>query len=394
MFENLCRNAALLVEGERMAEVGSWERDVFNGDLVCSANLSAMLGISSSNPRMSGRAYWELIHADDREMVSTIIDCALKDRLPYYEHQARFVLPSRQERVLFTHAELTFDSSNRLVRWIGVTRDATMTVEMCSAFRASERMLRLSEEELHRLSSRLLEFQDNERRAVSLALHENVSQSLSGVLMCAEAIAGSADLPTSLLGALERCQSITSDAIANLNSLSHLLHPPLLEEGLSFAIAWHVSRFAKSTGIDVSVEIPDDLGRLPEHSERAIFRIIEECLKNIKSHSGSRCARINVGRHAGGITLVVQDGGKGLSDELRRDPDSNHWNFGIPVMRERIRQLHGSLSIETSAQGVVVRAIVPVPEIDFRIDKIASIERSSIECNLSDMDACNQENLK
>jgi signal transduction histidine kinase len=294
-----------------------------NGDRICSTNFAAMLGLGLTARMISPQQYRELIHPEDQEMVRTIVDCALQDHLSFYEYQARFIVREGCQRVLFTHGELTFDFSNRLIKCIGVTQDVTRTV----------------------------------------AIHERTSQSLAGMLMTVQALADDPTFTPSLRGAIERCQAITSDAIQELNSLSHLLHPPLLEEGLAFAIAWHAARFSIASGIRVSTEIQEDLGRLPEAFERALFRVVQECLTNIERHSGSRWARVCVRREREAVALLVEDGGKGMPKEQRRDLKAVHWNFGIPVMRERVRQLHGSFAIESSSKGVVVRATLPAPAV-------------------------------
>jgi signal transduction histidine kinase len=67
-------------------------------------------------------------------------------------------------------------------------------------------------------------------------------------------------------------------------------------------------------------------------------------------------------RERGAVSLLVEDYGKGLSNHQDRDPDANRWNFGIPVMRERVRQLHATFHLESSIGGVIVRTTLPISQ--------------------------------
>ena len=93
--------------------------------------------------------------------------------------------------------------------------------------------------------------------------------------------------------ALSDSENLVQEMSTEVRTISHLLHPPLLDEaGLLSALRWYVDGFAQRSKIKVDLDLPDDFGRLPRESETAIFRIIQECLTNIHRHSGSSVARI------------------------------------------------------------------------------------------------------
>jgi two-component system NarL family sensor kinase len=149
-----------------------------------------------------------------------------------------------------------------------------------------------------------------------------------------------------------------------VRTISHLLHPPLLDEvGLSPALHLYVDGSAERSKIKMDLEIPGDFGRLSRESETAIFRVVQECLTNIHRHSGSPVATIRISRSDSHVLVEVCDKGQGISQEKRSEMMSTgKAGVGIGGMRERVRQLDGTLEIrsEGSGKGTIVIARLPV----------------------------------
>jgi signal transduction histidine kinase len=149
-----------------------------------------------------------------------------------------------------------------------------------------------------------------------------------------------------------------------VRTISHLLHPPLLDEvGLSSALRLYLEGFGARSKIKVDLEIPDDFGRLSQELETAIFRIVQECVTNIHRHSGSPVARIHMYRLGNDVRVEVEDKGKGIPLQKRSRMDSTGMvGVGIRGMRERIRQLGGTLEISSgrSDRGTLIVARLPV----------------------------------
>jgi two-component system, NarL family, sensor kinase len=102
-------------------------------------------------------------------------------------------------------------------------------------------------------------------------------------------------------------------------------------------------------------------GRLPDDVEIAIFRIVQECLTNIHRHSGSATATIAVYRENDFLTVQVRDEGKGIPKDKQRDLlESGRAGIGFGGMRERLRQLGGSLEIQSEGRGTTVIAKVRI----------------------------------
>ncbi len=143
-----------------------------------------------------------------------------------------------------------------------------------------------------------------------------------------------------------------------LRTLSHLLHPPLLDvAGLASALKWYVQGFAERSGVRAEVELSENLGRLPRELETAVFRIVQESLTNVHRHAGSATASVRVVRNGSGVRVEVRDQGKGIQEN--HEGAGASLGIGIQGMRERVAQLGGQFEIRSDASGTVVLAEFP-----------------------------------
>lgn len=143
--------------------------------------------------------------------------------------------------------------------------------------------------------------------------------------------------------------------------MSHLLHPPMLDEiGLSSALRWYVDGFSERSKVKVNLDLSEELGRLPNEMELTIFRMIQECLTNVHRHSGSTSATIRLSQENDQVTVEVQDQGKGIPPDKQADLiSSDRAGVGFRGMRERLRKLNGTLEVQSDAKGTTVIARVP-----------------------------------
>ena len=223
----------------------------------------------------------------------------------------------------------------------------------------AERIARDSEDSLRRLTGRLLQLQDEERRKFSRELHDSLGQYLAGVKMNLEMF--SRTQPTDSL--LSEAIQMLDQSISETRTISHLLHPPLLDEaGFASAARWYVEGFAQRSGIQVKTDIPDDVGRMPKAVELSLFRVLQEGLTNIHRHSGSSKAEISLKVLPGRVVLEVVDYGRGIPQDLLGVFRSNGTNSGVGLagMRERIRELGGQLDIQSGPAGTGISAIMPL----------------------------------
>ena len=221
-----------------------------------------------------------------------------------------------------------------------------------------------AEEALHTLSARLLQLQDDERRRIARDLHDTTAQGLAALAM------NLALLRNVDVNQRERLEKITTESltlaersIQEIRTLSYLLHPPELEAvGLPGAIREYAAGFARRSGMEVAVEAAPDVGRLPRETELALFRIVQECLGNIRRHAHSDTATIRLHRNGHTVTLEIRDHGRGIPAERLELISKGRGEMGVGIagMRERLHQLKGKLDIESGPTGTTMRATVPL----------------------------------
>lgn len=219
-----------------------------------------------------------------------------------------------------------------------------------------------AEDTLRQMSGRLLQMQDDERRRIARELHDSAGQMLVAMDMDLASIQRESDrLSEEAARACQESLELVREMSKELRTMSHLLHPPLLDEaGLPSAIQWFVQGFAERSKIPVDLDLSPDLGRLSNEVETAIFRIVQEALTNIHRHSGSPTASIRIHRNSREVRLEIADKGKGFPQEGKRNLSAaNGTGVGIQGMRERIRQLGGRVHIDSGPRGTTIVATLP-----------------------------------
>ncbi len=215
---------------------------------------------------------------------------------------------------------------------------------------------------LRELSARLLQLQDDERRRIARELHDSVGQMLAALGMNLAVVGTEIERLTKITSTVNDSAALVQELSREVRTISHLLHPPLLDEaGLASALRWYVEGFAQRSKIEVDLEFPVDFGRLPRESETAIFRTVQECLTNIHRHSESPTATIRIAASDNHVRVEVEDRGKGIPPEKQSEMTSTGTpGVGIRGMRERLRQLGGSLDIHSNGKGTLIVAQLPV----------------------------------
>jgi len=209
------------------------------------------------------------------------------------------------------------------------------------------------------LSAKVLTLQDEERRKFARELHDSVGQHLAAMKMAISVLQTKFPSDTTL----QDCIKLLDDSISETRTISHLLHPPLLDEaGLTSASRWFVEGFGKRSGIDVQLDIQDGAARLPEATELVLFRVLQESLTNVHRHSGAKRADVSLQTTGNQVILRVRDYGNGMpaavAQSLREDGSGG--GVGLAGMAERIREIGGKLEINSSESGTEIVVRVPV----------------------------------
>jgi len=220
-----------------------------------------------------------------------------------------------------------------------------------------------SEEGMREISGQLLRMQDEERRRIARELHDSAGQTLAALSMNLSPLESeNGQIGPRAARAIKESLKLIAGLSQELRTISHLLHPPLLDEvGLSSALRLYLEGFTERSKIKVELEIPEDFGRLSSDLETAIFRIVQECLTNIHRHSGSLVAKIRVTHRDGRVLVEVADRGKGIPPEKQKAMQAGaKMGVGMRGMSERVRQLGGTLEVASGSHGTVVVVKLPI----------------------------------
>ncbi len=222
------------------------------------------------------------------------------------------------------------------------------------------RQIEAANARLREMSVHLMRAQDDERRKIARDLHDSVGQYLSAIAMTLDPIGKLAKgLPSDVTERAVEAAEMSRTCAREVRTISHLLHPPLLDEiGLSAAVRWYAEGFAARSAIQVQVEVPQDLDRFGDDIEIALFRVLQESLTNVHRHSGSKLARVAIGADARQVWLEVRDHGKGLPH--KDGQAAFRPGVGTSGMQERIEELRGSLKVSSDQTGTVVKAVIPL----------------------------------
>jgi signal transduction histidine kinase len=225
----------------------------------------------------------------------------------------------------------------------------SMTRILRLEYLSRERFLEITKArgELKELSARLVETQENERRAISRELHDQVGQSLSAVLVelgnLAKAIRGSEDpRPREHIDSIRK---LVEECVGVVRNMALLLRPSMLDDfGLVPALEWQAREVSRRTGIRVKVAVEDVSGELPESHRTCIYRIVQEALHNCSRHAEARLVRITVRQQPDKLTLSIQDDGKGFDAQNTR-------GLGLLGMQERVTYLGGEFDVQSEPGG-------------------------------------------
>ncbi len=235
---------------------------------------------------------------------------------------------------------------------------------------------RQHEESLRKLTGQLLSLQDEERRRLARELHDSTAQTLAAIAINLSLLhnrgVGTHDPKAAQI--LSEVQTLADQAAGEIRNFSHLLHPPDLDAvGLAGAIRWFVRKFIERTGIQIDIDVPEDAARLPQDTEIALFRIMQEALTNIHRHSGSNTATVRVYRGEAQVVMKIEDQGRGIPPAILQGGETAAVRAGVGLcgMQERVRQLGGLLKIDSGSHGTVITASIPLATVTLTLPSAA-----------------------
>jgi PAS domain S-box-containing protein len=309
----------------------------------------------------NGFGWLDYVHPEDKEhAMAHWLRCV--ESGANYESEYRIRSRDGAHRWFRARALPIRDLKGEIVKWYGTCSDIHDSKMLEQSIRDSaaelEKMVDDRTAELRRLSVRLLSMQDEERRRIARDLHDGLGQELAVAKMVLGKSLGPNSIPGEK-GVASEASEIIDRAIQQVRSMSHLLHPPLLDEvGLLSALSWYMEGLTKRSGIETSFEVQPDFPRLAPELETAIFRIVQEALTNVFKHSEARKVWINLSRRDSQMIVSVRDDGKGIKKRTADlQPDSI--GIGLGGMRQRAKEFGGELRLSNVQPGTLVELVIP-----------------------------------
>ncbi len=210
-------------------------------------------------------------------------------------------------------------------------------------------------DELHALAARIFTVQEDERRAISRELHDDIGQSVTAIKLSAGNVLGEPD-PERRRDDLEDILLVADATLEKLRDISVLLRPPQLDAlGLEAALRWHAGRMLRAPGMAVELDIAELAHRPSREVEQACFRIAQEALTNIVRHAGAQRVALRLLDDEDGLRLYVHDDGAGFHPAAAK-------GLGVVIMRERAQVVGGHLTVSSAPhQGTRIDAWLPYP---------------------------------
>ena len=311
-----------------------------------------------------------------------------------YRFLAQNILPQRAHLVSLTEAigmineqelhrrETLLTNVYRDVRWrlglallVSLLLGTAVAVVSLLYLSRLERSVRTSfeevvetREELKRLSLRLVEVQEQERRALSRELHDEVGQSLSALLLDVANASAAAPLDnTDLAARHSSIRRLAEQTLHVIRNMSLLLRPSMLDDlGLLPALEWQARETSRRTGMAVQVEADGVPEELPEQIRTCIYRVVQEALNNCVRHAAAKRADIILRVDEARLLVLVRDDGVGFEPRANRNTGgtgTSRTGVGLIGIDERVRALGGIVRVESSpGRGCLVQAELPLAQ--------------------------------
>ena len=307
-----------------------------------------------SAEEITGMSVYELLGLEGYAEVQVRLDTAFSGEASSYE----FRLPMSDGSVRWLSVQHMPDrnQAGKVVGLFFLAADVT-------PLKSSEAALREREQQLHDLSAKLLQTQEDERRRLARDLHDDFAQRLAGLTLDLRNLCLLASEPGAVLSSrLKTVGDATERLTTDLQRVAHRLHPSILEHaGLEAAFHEHAEEFAAQTGLTVEVLVRDVPQTVPLKEATCLYRVLQESLRNAGKHANATNVLVRLLRTGHGVGLCVHDDGQGFD---HTPTDRHRRGLGLTSMSERVLLLNGTFHLRTKpGEGTEVHAWVPLVDV-------------------------------
>ena len=324
------------------AQLGLWGWNIENDEIWTTAQCRSLLGITTTEPLDPGN-FFSMVDAEDRAfMQQDIIELPGADT--QFERECPLQLADGTIRWIAVEGRVERDRTGQPVEVRGVMLDVSRRKE--------------AELAALQLSGQLINAQELERSRLAFELHDDLNQRLALLAVELEMFGNKPPaVGSAITGRMQAFSAQVKKLSSAVHRLAHELHPAKLEQlGLVPAVRGFCRELGAAHEFDIKFESRDVPRRLPEDIALCLYRVIQEGLQNVLKHSGAKAAEVELTANEKEVCLIVSDRGRGF-DASRTIYRSS---LGLISMRERVRLVHGRLSIQ-SRSGAGTRIEVQVP---------------------------------
>jgi signal transduction histidine kinase len=260
------------------------------------------------------------------------------------------------QRAAVATQSAAFHNDLQRLFWQTVLVGLLVALVVVVRLRVLEQRSERAERQMRELSQQLVSAQEEERRSLSRELHDHVAQVLTGLRMGLGRIERLSADPRVGAGITE-CKALVDDMFRTVRDLALGLRPSMLDDfGLQAALEWHVRDFTRRYAIDAELRMDGDFTALPDKHRTCVYRIVQEAMTNCIRHAQARTIRVDVSTGDGQLRVLVVDDGVGL------DPARPRSGLGLKGIDERVRELHGTMTISRQpGLGTTLAVQLPLP---------------------------------
>ena len=331
------------IQAQRVAGVGHWDYDIARDELSWSEEVYRIVGVSPEDFDHNHQAFFDFVHPEDRDHLNYVRSRALAGVEPL-DVVHRIVRPDGEVRWVHERGALSTGVGAEEGRIMGTVQDVT-------DLHLAQARERATQERLRSALRRLQTAREEERRALSRDIHDDVGAALSGVLLSFGTLRANLDASDDVEERLDEIRVELEGVVGRLRALARKMRPPLLDElGLAEALRQLVEEWKERGPISVRASIDESaLPKLGPDERIQLYRLVQEALSNAMKHSDASGVQVRLAGTPAGFLLSVSDDGRGFDPERRKEG-----TLGLTSMEERALALGGSLDIESGDGGTRV----------------------------------------
>lgn len=332
------------------ANAGMWGMSVDTGKVWATDKTRELFGFLP-HEELHYESFLQGIHPEDSERVHQTIQQAMQTETDF-NIEYRVLRADGGVRWIASRGQIQRTMAEKQSSMMGVSVDISERKQV-------EDTLRSNEQELSKLTGRIIYAQEEELRQLSRELHDDLTQRLAALVLDATLIENKLNpVQPQAVQALRDLRANLTELADEAHDLSRRLHPSILDDlGLVQAVQAECATFVKKTGIDLSFMPHDFPDSVPQHLALCLYRAIQEGLQNIVKHSRAAAASITLQGLSDGIRLLIQDKGIGFDSKVAKQKVG----IGLSSMRERVRHVNGTIAIESKpGKGTEIQIFIPL----------------------------------